>query len=83
MKISEVIVNWEAVGAVGEIIGGAAVVLTLAYLAFQIRYNTRATRASAREAVTQSLITACIQSVDVPGSLSRPTPEPGCSSIDE
>lgn len=29
--------NWEAIGATGEIVGAAAVVLTLAYLAVQIR----------------------------------------------
>ena len=33
--------NWEAIGAVGEIIGALAVVLTLAYLAIQVRQNTR------------------------------------------
>jgi hypothetical protein len=44
--------NWEAVGALGEIIGAGAVVLTLVYLAAQIRHNTRATNAqSAREAL--------------------------------
>jgi len=34
-------VNWEAIGAVGEIIGALAVVASLAYLAVQIRQNTR------------------------------------------
>lgn len=29
--------NWEAIGAIGEIIGAGAVVLTLAYLSIQIR----------------------------------------------
>ena len=39
--------NWEAIGAVGEIIGALAVFLTLAYLAIQIRQNTRAVQSSA------------------------------------
>ena len=39
--------NWEAIGAIGEIIGALAVFLTLAYLAIQIRQNTKAVRASA------------------------------------
>ncbi len=30
--------NWDAIGAVGEILGAAAVVATLVYLAIQIRY---------------------------------------------
>lgn len=33
--------NWEAIGAVGEIVGAMAVVASLAYLAIQIRHNTR------------------------------------------
>lgn len=39
--------NWDAIGAVGEIIGALAVFLTLAYLAMQIRQNTRAVQSSA------------------------------------
>jgi hypothetical protein len=39
--------NWDAIGAVGETVGAAAVFLTLAYLALQIRQNTKATQASA------------------------------------
>ena len=35
--------NWDAIGAVGEIIGALAVVVTLAYLAVQIRASTRET----------------------------------------
>jgi hypothetical protein len=33
-------VNWEAVGAVGEIVGALAVIATLGYVAAQIRQNT-------------------------------------------
>lgn len=32
--------NWEAIGAIGEIIGAAGVVATLVYLTYQIRQNT-------------------------------------------
>ena len=32
--------NWDAVGAMGEILGGLAVVATIGYLAVQIRQNT-------------------------------------------
>ncbi len=35
--------NWEAIGAIGEILGAFAVVLTLAYLAVQVRYAKLAT----------------------------------------
>jgi integral membrane sensor domain MASE1 len=37
--------NWEAIGALGEIVGALAVVATLFYLAQQIRHNTRMARA--------------------------------------
>ena len=39
--------NWDAIGAVGEIVGALAVFLTLAYLAMQIRQNTKAVQSSA------------------------------------
>jgi hypothetical protein len=40
--------NWEALGAIGEIVGAVAVVLTLGYLAVQIRQNTTSVRATSR-----------------------------------
>ena len=36
--------NWDAIGAVGEIVGAAAVVATLAYLASQIRVQIKEAR---------------------------------------
>ncbi len=33
--------NWEAIGAIGEILGAAGVIVTVGYLAFQIRQNNR------------------------------------------
>jgi heme/copper-type cytochrome/quinol oxidase subunit 1 len=36
----EILVNWEAIGAIGEVVGAIGVILTLAYLAYQIRQNT-------------------------------------------
>lgn len=41
--------NWEAVGAVAELVGAIAVVLTLAYLAVQIRQNSRLIESSLAE----------------------------------
>jgi hypothetical protein len=38
--------NWDAIGATGEIVGALVVFLTLIYLAIQIRQNTHATRAA-------------------------------------
>lgn len=33
--------SWEAVGALGDLVGGVGVVVTLAYLAAQVRYARR------------------------------------------
>jgi hypothetical protein len=40
--------NWEAIGAVGEVAGAIGVIATLGYLAVQIRHNTRSVRAASR-----------------------------------
>ena len=39
--------NWEAIGAVGEIVGAIAVIATLIYLAIQIKGSARAARSAA------------------------------------
>ncbi len=36
--------DWNAIGAIGEVIGGVGVIFTLFYLALQIRQNTKATQ---------------------------------------
>jgi hypothetical protein len=46
--------NWEALGAIGEIVGAVAVIATLGYLALQIRQNTRTVRSTARQAWSSS-----------------------------
>ena len=51
----EIQMNWEAIGAIGEVAGAAGVIITLAYLAVQIRQNTRAARASNYESVLNGL----------------------------
>ena len=47
--------NWDAIGAVGELIGAIAVVITLVYLAIQIRQNTKTVRASTYQSVAEAL----------------------------
>ena len=42
--------NWDAIGAMGEIIGAVAVVVTLAYLIIQIKQNTRGVHAATMQA---------------------------------
>ena len=45
--------NWEAIGAVGELVGALAVVLTLGYLAAQVRQNTMGARVAAKQEMTR------------------------------
>jgi hypothetical protein len=45
-------VNWEAVGAIGEVVSAIGVVVTLVYLAVQIRQNSAVVRASTRQAIS-------------------------------
>lgn len=45
--------NWEAAGAIGEMIGAVGVIMTLVYLAAQIRQNTKAVNASTFQANTE------------------------------
>ncbi len=46
--------NWDAIGAVGEIIGAAAVVISLAYLALQIRTQNRESRIAATHEILEA-----------------------------
>jgi hypothetical protein len=46
--------NWDAIGAIGEMIGAAAVFVSIIYLSIQIKENTRATRGSASFDATHS-----------------------------
>jgi len=43
-------VNWEAISAIGQLVGALAVVISLIYLAREVRSNARATRQAAMRA---------------------------------
>jgi hypothetical protein len=47
-------VSWEAVSAIGQVVGAAGMIVSILYLAQQIRANTRATKASASFEATHS-----------------------------
>ena len=46
--------NWEAIGAIGEIAGALAVIVTLVYLSAQVRQNTKASRLAAIQAASEN-----------------------------
>ena len=47
--------NWEALGALAELLGAVGVIVTLVYLARQIRQSTRATRLATSQAIAAAL----------------------------
>ena len=47
-------VNWDAVGAIAELVGAAAVVATLVYLANQIRHSSRSVEAATSHAIARA-----------------------------
>lgn len=49
------VMSWDAIGAIAEIIGAFAVVITLIYLSVQLRDNTASTRASTAQAFADSI----------------------------
>jgi hypothetical protein len=46
--------NWEAIGAIAEVLGACAVFLTLVYLAVQIRQNTTALQSAASQSIHEN-----------------------------
>ena len=50
--------NWDAIGAVSEIIGALAVVITLAYLAVQIRQSNDLLRSESRQTLVSNDVTS-------------------------
>lgn len=45
--------NWGAVGAIAEPVGAEGVIVTLAYLAVEIRDSNRVARAQSRQSITE------------------------------
>ena len=66
--------TWEALGAIGEIVGAVAVVLTLGFLVFQIRQNTMALRQQSARESTSALQQVSIALMDpaIAGSVCKP-----------
>jgi hypothetical protein len=48
--------NWEAIGAIGEVTGAAGVIITLVYLAIPIRQNTSSIRSGTYQASTRDIV---------------------------
>ena len=78
--------NWEAIGAIGEILGAIAVVLTLAYLARQLRQNSQTLRASALDAsitAANDVRKSIYESAEVAEIIRRGSADPASLTEDE
>ena len=58
--------NWDAIGAIGEIIGAAGVILSLVYLAVQIRHASRTTQVQIEQSETASIVAQMLSMVENP-----------------
>jgi len=66
--------NWDAIGAVAELLGALGVIASLLYLAVQIRENSRVVQASASQAVAdsaQARLLAVAQSPSLASTLAK------------
>jgi hypothetical protein len=53
--------NWEAIGALADLASAIGVIFTLAYLALQVRQNTRALRAESQRALFENGMATSLQ----------------------
>jgi len=78
--------NWEAIGAVAEILGALAVVGSLLYLAVQVRHSANATQAASRYATAQlttDILVATTSDAELASILRRGQNDPDSLSDDE
>ena len=71
--------NWEAIGAIAELLGAVAVIVTLAYLAIQIRQNTRSVTTATYDSVLSAfndVNTVVVNNPDVASIFIRGNDEP-------
>src|SRR5262245_53856525 len=57
-------INWEALGAIANLLAAVGVIATLIYLSIQIRQNTKAVRSSSIQNLVQSFSTTAQAAVE-------------------
>jgi hypothetical protein len=78
--------NWEAVGAVAELLGALGVIISLVYLATQIRQNTRSVRMSSHHGIVDQFnqtSLAAVQDPELIELITRGLTDPGSLSEGE
>ena len=46
--------NWDAIGAIGEVAGAIGVIVTLLYLSIQIRQNSKMMKANSKQSISEA-----------------------------
>lgn len=78
--------NWDAIGAIGEVLGAAGVIVSLVYVASQVRQNTIALRSAAGDAAAQAmrqLTQAFLNDPKMAGLIARGIENPEACDDDE
>jgi len=57
--------NWEAIGAIGEVAGAIGVIVTLIYLAAQIRQSNNLSRSASRQALVANDVTSLTANIRI------------------
>jgi len=55
------VVNWDAIGAIGEVVGAIAVVTTLIYLSTQVRQSNRMSQAESLRSIANSFTSIAME----------------------
>lgn len=76
-------IEWEIVAAISEAIGAIAVVISLIYLAFQVRQNTRAIKGATLGAITSQQKDELRWSAEMPHIWKKAIEAPGSLTFEE
>jgi len=76
-------VNWEVAAAIAEVIGATGVIVTLAYLAVQIKDSNRVARAQSRQSITEFINQIALLRTTHADRMSRITLSDSLSAADE
>jgi hypothetical protein len=63
LAAGEIIVNWDAIGAVAELLGALGVIISLIYLAVQIRQNTQSVRMTSHHGIADQFTQTTLATV--------------------
>lgn len=75
--------NWDAIGAVAEAVGGIGVIVTLGYLAVQVRAANRVASAQSRQSLSEFSMQISMFRAEHADRIARIASTPNLSSADE